>query len=138
MPIPVELRRLVAARDQNRCAYCLTTEENCGLQMHLDHIRPEIAGGPTTLDNLCLACFACNVYKGAQQTALDSITDEITPLFHPLRQRWSEHFAWVEDQTQIVGLTPCGRATVIALQMNNPIIVRARQRWVSAGWHPPS
>jgi 5-methylcytosine-specific restriction endonuclease McrA len=38
MSVPASLRRLIAERDQHRCAYCLTTEENCGLQMHVDHI----------------------------------------------------------------------------------------------------
>jgi hypothetical protein len=37
-----------------------------------------------------------------------------------------------------MGLTPTGRATIVTLQMNNPAIVRARRRWVSAGWHPPT
>lgn len=137
MSVPATLRRLIAERDQHRCAYCLTAEENCGLQMHVDHIIPETANGPTTADNLCLACFSCNVHKGPQQTGVDPLTGETSPLFHPLRQRWRDHFAWDESNTQIVGLTPCGRATVVALQLNNPTVVRARRRWVSAGWHPP-
>ena len=33
--------------------------------------------------------------------------------------------------------TPCGRATVMALQMNNLIAVMVRREWVAAGWHPP-
>jgi len=138
MPIPAALRDLVAERDKHRCAYCLTTEENCGLRMHLDHVIPEVAGGLTTLNNVCLACFSCNVYKGAQQTAVDPLTAETVSLFHPLRQEWNEHFAWDESKARILGLTPCGRATVAALQMNNPTVVRARHRWVSAGWHPPN
>lgn len=137
MSVSVALRRLLAERDQRRCAYCLTTEENCGLQMHIDHIIPEAAGGPTTADNLCLVCFSCNVHKGARQTGIDPLTGETIPLFHPVRQRWQDHFAWDESNTQIVGLTPCGRATVVTLQVNNPTVVRARRRWVSAGWHPP-
>jgi len=106
--------------------------------MHLDHIIPETAGGETTRENLCLVCFSCNVYKRARQTGIDPLTQTEVPLFHPLRQRWSEHFAWNEDKTHIIGLTPCGRATVMALKMNNPIVVQARRRWVSAGWHPPA
>jgi len=137
MPVPAALRHLIAERDQHRCTYCLTTEENCGLQMHVDHIIPETAGGPTTADNLCLACFSCNVHKGTQQTGIDPLTEETIPLFHPLRQRWRDHFTWDESNSQIVGLTPCGRATVVALQLNNPTAVRARRRWASAGWHPP-
>ena len=30
-----------------------------------------------------------------------------------------------------------GRATIVALNMNNAVIVYARRRWVSVGWHPP-
>lgn len=137
MPIPPAVRQLITERDKRRCAYCLTTEENCGLRMHVDHIIPEVAGGLTAPNNLCLACFSCNIYKAAQQTAEDPLTAETVPLFHPVRQRWRDHFAWDESQTQIVGLTSCGRATVAALRMNNPTVVRARRRWVSAGWHPP-
>lgn len=137
MVISPTLRHLIAERDKARCAYCLTTEENCGLRMHIDHIVPEVVGGPTTPDNLCLACFSCNVSKGTQQTGVDPLSKQTVPLFHPLRQRWRDHFGWDESKTQIIGLTPCGRATVITLQVNNPTIVSARRRWVSAGWHPP-
>lgn len=35
-------------------------------------------------------------------------------------------------------LTPVGRATVEALQLNNEFIMPARRHWVMAGWHPPS
>ncbi|WNZ24154.1 mitochondrial large ribosomal subunit protein uL30m [Leptolyngbya sp. NK1-12] len=31
---------------------------------------------------------------------------------------WSEHFAWSEDTTLIIGLTPIGRATVQTLRLN--------------------
>ena len=44
MAISSALRRLIGERGKNRCAYCLTTEENCGLRMHVDHIIPEAAG----------------------------------------------------------------------------------------------
>jgi len=84
-----------------------------------------------------LACFSCNVYKGAKQTWNDPLTQNAASLFHPLRQNWNEHFAWDESKTKITGLTSCGRATVEALKMNNPTVVNARRRWVSAGWHPP-
>jgi len=137
MSIPPTLRRLIAERDQNRCAYCLTTEENSGQRMHVDHIIPDVADGPTVAENLCLACFTCNSHKGEQQSGFDPLTGATVQFFHPLRQSWDEHFAWDESKTQIIGLTPCGRATVIALQMNNSLVGRARRRWVDAGWHPP-
>ena len=59
-------------------------------------------------------------------------------LFNPRRQAWSEHFAWAEDGAIIVGLTPSGRATELALHLNRLVLVRARQRWISVGWHPPA
>lgn len=130
-------RRMIAERDQHRCAYCQTSEQICGLAMHVDHIDPEIAGGTTRDDNLCLACFSCNVYKGAHQSGTDPLTGNMVPLFHPVRQRWAEHFAWSEDQTESVGLMVCGSASIVVLRMNHPVIVCARRRWVAAGWHPP-
>jgi hypothetical protein len=45
------------------------------------------------------------------------------PLFHPNQQEWAEHFAWNDDATEIMGLTPIGRATIAALKMNRPQIV---------------
>ncbi len=138
MSVLPSLRELIAARDRGRCVYCLTAEANCGLRLHVDHILPVARGGSSTVDNLCLACFSCNVYKGARQTGIDPDFGDAVSLFHPLQQRWGEHFQWSEDGSAILGLTPSGRATVVALQLNNFTIVRARRRWVSAGWHPPA
>jgi len=58
-------------------------------------------------------------------------------LFHPRQDRWLEHFRWDETGIHLLGLTPTGRATIVALNMNNEVVVTARQRWVSVGWHPP-
>ncbi|OQY43267.1 MAG: HNH endonuclease [Anaerolineaceae bacterium 4572_78] len=138
MSVPKKLRQLVSERDKHRCAYCLTTEQNCGLRMHIDHIIPTFAGGKTNLDNLCLACFSCNVYKGAKQTGIDPYTNKTIAIFQPLKQKWSDHFTWDENKTKIIGLTACGRATVQLLKLNNSTVVKARRRWVSAGWHPPN
>lgn len=38
----------------------------------------------------------------------------------------------------IAGLTTHGRATVIALNLNRPALVRSRRLWIRAGWHPPT
>ncbi|QTA77866.1 HNH endonuclease domain-containing protein [Desulfonema limicola] len=137
MSINSELRTLLEKRDKRRCLYCLTTEDNCGLRMHVDHIIPVSVGGNTIPENLCLACFSCNVYKSAKQVWKDPLTQEIVTLFHPLKQNWIEHFTWDETKTKITGLSSCGRATIEALKMNNSTVVNARKRWVSAGWHPP-
>jgi hypothetical protein len=106
--------------------------------LELEHIIPQAASGSDDEDNLWLACRMCNNYKSAQTEGLDPQTGQRVPLFDPRRQRWVEHFAWSSDGTRILGLTPCGRATVLCLQLNNPIAVMVRQEWVRAGWHPPA
>jgi hypothetical protein len=40
--------------------------------------------------------------------------------------------------THILGMSPSGRATVVALKLNNAEIVSARLLWVGVGWHPPA
>lgn len=102
----------------------------------IDHIIPEAGGGETMQENLCVACHSCNEFKGAQVEVQDPQTGQRVRLFHPGRQLWTEHFRWSEDGTNIIGLTPAGRATVAALNMNHPAIVEARRCWVRVGWHP--
>ncbi len=105
--------------------------------MHIEHIIPLVADGASTEDNLWLACPLCNGHKATQTDHLDSVTGESVPLFNPRQQNWVEHFRWSQDGTEIIGQTACGRATVIALKLNNQHLVRARRRWVAVGWHPP-
>ena len=131
--LPGELRRQLEEADGHRCAYCQTTQANSGQRMVPDHIIPE---SKKVFDNLCFACRLCNEYKGSRTAGIDPLTGQTVPLFHPRQQNWFDHFAWEEDGTRITGLTAVGRATVVTLQMNNEVILPARQKWVSAGWHP--
>jgi len=135
--IPADLREQLLAADDRRCVYCQTTEANTGQPMTVDHIVPKAQDGPTQFDNLCFACRRCNEFKGSATVAREPLTNEIVPLFHPRSQKWNDHFDWGASGTHVIGLTAIGRATVIALNMNNAVIVDARRRWVSMGWHPP-
>ena len=135
--LPASLRQRLAEADDGRCVYCQTAVENTGQPLTIDHVVPHAQGGPTEFDNLCLACRSCNEHKGGVTSAEDPLTGGETPLFPPRRHRWQEHFAWDESRCLILGLTPIGRATIAALAMNNEVIIDARRRWVSAGWHPP-
>lgn len=135
--ISASLRERIALQARYRCGYCLRTEELTGMPMTIDHIVPSAVGGLTTEDNLWLACCRCNEFKGVETQARDNETGRVVKLFNPRRQVWNEHFAWSEEGTEIIGKTPCGRATVIALKMNKPEIVVARRLWVSVGWWPP-
>ena len=136
--LPEELRGRIDEADQRRCRYCLTTEANSGIRLTYDHLTPGSKGGGTTFENVCLACCACNEFKGDATHAVDPVTAEVAPLFNPRVQRWSDHFVWSADATRVIGTSAMGRATVIALRMNQPIIVVARGRWARAGWHPPA
>ena len=128
----------MTAQAHHRCGYCLTTELLIGAPMEIEHIIPTALGGQTEEGNLWLACSLCNEYKGVRVVAPDPLTDELVPLFNPRQQSWSEHFAWSQDFEQIVGRTAIGRATVVALRLNRPLLVRSRRIWVVAGLHPPS
>jgi len=134
--IPRVLRQWVTERAHGLCEYCQTAQ-SIVIEMEIDHIVPEVAGGVTEPDNLCLACISCNAFKSAYQMGVDPQTNEEVPLFNPRKHHWHEHFRWHDDGSQIIGTTAIGRATVIRLQMNRSIVVQARQRWVQAGWHPP-
>ncbi len=105
--------------------------------MEIEHLIPRALGGPDTEDNLWLACSLCNGHKNDRIVAEDPLTGETVPLFNPRTMSWGEHFAWTEEGDRIVGLTPCGRATVVALNLNRAALIVARKGWVSVGWHPP-
>ena len=131
------LRGLVAEDERHRCAYCQSAVSIVGMPFEIDHVIPESLGGLTVRENLCLCCSPCNDRKACRTTTIDPLTGERAALFHPRRQSWSQHFRWIDDGLRIEGLTPTGRGTVLALQLNRPILVTARQSWVHVGWHPP-
>ncbi|MCI0398356.1 MAG: HNH endonuclease [Chloroflexi bacterium] len=135
--LPAELYQQLLEVDDHCCAHCRTTQSNSGQPMVVDHIISRKKGGKTEFKNLCFACRRCNEFKGPVVVLRDPLTGELTPLFHPRQQQWSEHFAWDSGGVRVVGLTAIGRVTIIALNMNNDIIIDARQQWVSVGWHPP-
>ena len=131
------VRERVSVQARRRCGYCLTAEAIVGTPMEMDHLIPRALGGRTEEDNLWLACSLCNDHKGDQVAATDPQSGDTVRLFDPRHQVWADHFAWSETGARIVGLTPTGRATVVALNLNRPEVVTARTTWVSVGWHPP-
>ncbi len=135
--VPAELRRRVSAQARHRCGYCLSTEAIVGTPMELDHIIPEALGGETVEDNLWLSCSLCNGHKGDRIAAVDPASGDVVRLFDPRRQAWADHFRWTPEGDHVVGTTPSGRATVIGLNLNRPVLARARRSWVTVGWHPP-
>jgi hypothetical protein len=131
------IRQLVRETFGNRCAYCLGSQLHVYGILEMEHVVPSSRGGTDEENNLCLACRFCNLYKSDQTEAVDPLTRLPVPLFHPREQQWHEHFSWERDGATIAGLTATGRATVAALQMNNPTALAVRREWVRVGWYPP-
>lgn len=107
----------VRQRAADRCEYCRLPEEFSGLRFHVEHIVARQHGGTDDPANLALACPACNFHKGTNLTGIDPDTGQVTPLFHPRRDRWEEHF--VHAAASIVGKTSVGRTTAWLLEMNS-------------------
>jgi hypothetical protein len=63
--IPVDVKRQVYVRDLGRCAYCGPDGRRCGSQAFLEfhHVKPWMAGGKTTVDNVSLRCALHNRYE---------------------------------------------------------------------------
>jgi len=101
-----------------------------GATFHIEHINPQSAGGPDTDNNLALACVSCNLGKSNRVLVPDPETGQEVPLFNPRTDRWSDHFAWDEDR-RVTGLTPTGRATIAALNLNHQrrILIREAEEW---------
>lgn len=80
-----------------------------------DHIQAQKHHGPTTLENLCWAGAQCNGAKGSNVAGFDPDSGELTQLFHPRNQRWTDHFVW--KGAELTGKTPEGRVTIDVLNI---------------------
>jgi hypothetical protein len=131
-------RTAVAARAGHCCEYCRSPERFAVQSFSVEHVQPASRQGTTTLDNLALSCQGCNNFKYNKVEGTDAASGEVVPLFHPRRDRWTDHFAWSADFTHVIGLTPTGRATVKELRLNRDGLVNFRRLLYAAGKHPPS
>jgi hypothetical protein len=66
--VPAQVRRAVYERDGARCAHIDTEGRRCTeqRQLEIDHIVPWALGGPSTVDNLRLACRGHNAQAARQ------------------------------------------------------------------------
>lgn len=132
------IRRTVFRRAHDRCEYCLSQLTFSPDPFVVEHIYPVALGGLTRLDNLALSCSGCNGKKYNHIDAYDIVTGKNVALYHPRRDKWRDHFVWQEDYTQIIGITPTGRATVEKLALNREGVVNLRLALRAFGKHPPS
>jgi hypothetical protein len=131
----VQLAVAVRERGRGRCQYCRMDQSLQGASFHVEHIIPRCAGGATELPNLALACPSCNLRKADRTSAVDPQSGDRVPLFHPVQHTWSDHFRF--NGYQIEGLTPVGRATVAALDLNSSRRQRIRAAEQKLGLYPP-
>lgn len=135
--VPKELIRKVTEQARHRCGFCLTSELLIASQMDVEHIIPEALGGLTVESNLWLCCSKCNSHKSSRINAVDPETGETVPIFNPRTQVWAEHFEWSKEGDLMIGKTPIGRATIVAVQLNRRRLVLSRRLWITLGIHPP-
>lgn len=127
----------MVARAAGCCEYCRSQSQFATQAFSVEHIVPRSRGGQTAPENLALACQGCNAHKHAKTSALDPVTREAAPLYHPREQLWHQHFRWSSDFTLLLGITPTGRATVEALKLNREGLIAMRQVLYARGLHPP-
>jgi hypothetical protein len=135
MAISPLLDRRVRERAKGLCEYCRVPQAAYPWTFQIDHIIAEQHHGKTQMMNLALACPRCNRCKGPNLSGIDTQTRQLTPLFHPRRERWAEHFRW--RGPRLIGLTPVGRVTVQVLQINHRDDILLRRTLIAEGIFPP-
>lgn len=117
----------VKQRANRLCEYCGWPDWFSPTPFSVDHIFPASLGGADQLDNLAYCCGGCNGAKYNSTAAPDPTTGQSAVLFHPRNDQWTDHFEWNADQTEMIGRTPTGRATIVRLRLNRPEVVALRQ-----------
>jgi hypothetical protein len=132
--VNVELRQLVQTRAEQLCEYCLIAEEDTCLGCEVDHVISEKHGGPTSEQNLAMACVFCNQAKGSDVGSIFWDTGTFVRFFNPRVDRWSEHFHL--KGYRIETLTEIGAVTARILQFNTIERLLERQALALANRYP--
>ena len=131
------LRETIAERASWCCEYCCSQARFSPDPFSIEHIIPRSRRGTNKPSNLAFSCQGCNNYKHTSIQVPDPLSGEQVPLFHPRKDTWSQHFDWSDDATELLGLTPIGRATVARLRLNRRGVVNLRRVLKSLNRHPP-
>ena len=127
-------RQFVYDRAHGRCEYCLFPECAGLLPFVLGRIISVKHGGSSEVENTVYSCPYCNRAKGSDLASIDRETDQLTSLFNPRTQTWSDHFRL--DDSLIVPLTSCGRVTVNLLDLNSQERIQEREMLMELGMYP--
>jgi HNH endonuclease len=131
MYISAELRRLVVARAERLCEYCLIAEEDTFYGCEVDHIISKKHGGPTQEENLAYACVFCNQAKGTDVGSIHRESEQFIRFFNPRTDRWADHFRLTGNR--IEGVTPIGAitASIFGFNIGERILERKTLRSVN-------
>ena len=129
--VPPALAAKVRSRAGERCEYCHLRPAWTVLPFQIDHIIAQQHKGATDEANLAFACLRCNGRKGPNLSGIDPVSGEITPLFHPRRDAWKEHFEW--HNSWLFGRTARARATIQVLGINDPDVILTRESLMLEG-----
>ncbi|MCI4667618.1 MAG: HNH endonuclease [Bacteroidia bacterium] len=127
-------REFVKEQANFTCEYCLLHQEDAFFTFHIDHIISLKHGGSNSRENFCLACLYCNLNKGSNVGTVLPPGDRFLPLYHPRKQRWSDHFS-IED-ILIKPLSEIGEATIKVLDFNHEDRLRERELLLKLGRYP--
>ncbi len=127
-------RELVRTRADGSCEYCRIPQRLFAQLFQIEHIVALSHNGTDDIGNTALACRRCNLHKGPNLSGIDPATGELTRLFHPRNDSWTEHLVQLPSG-ELAGLTNIGRTTVAVLAMNAERRVELRQA-IHAIEHP--
>ena len=118
--ISASLRRLVVARADGVCEYCLLHEDDTFFGFEVDHIISEKHDGSTQEDNLAYTCLPCNRNKGSDVASLTPSAGVLVRFYHPRLDHWGVHFYLdAADNVTIASLTDIGEATARIFGFND-------------------
>ena len=129
-------REAVFFRAKGLCEYCHSQEAFPTQRFSVEHVIPKSKGGSNKFENLALACQGCNNFKYTKNESDDPVSGKTVPIFNPRTQIWGNHFTWNEDFSQMLGLTPTGRATILSMKLNRQMLINLRKAMHLIGEHP--
>jgi hypothetical protein len=137
MTISAKKREAVEKRAKNLCEYYLCPQNHSPQRFSVEHVLAKVKKGSDDLENLALACQTCNNHKYTKTEAIDPFSKEMALLYNPRKDIWEEHFIWSADFSEIIGVSPTGRATVKTLKLNREGVQNLRRLLHLVGKHPP-
>lgn len=132
--VSLELRRLVAARADYICEYCLIAEEDTYFGCEVDHIISVKHGGVSEAENLAYACVFCNRHKGSDIASISQQTRTLVRFYNPRTDHWADHFEI--SNFHINPVSEIGEVTSRILRFNDSEQILERQALNDIGRYP--